>query len=288
MKKLLSLLLVALLATLSLSLAEEAAPAPATAAEEAPAEEAAEAVEETAEETPAEETAAETETGWLDVDAEGQEEAMEIYMLQGTILEVQEDGLLIMDEAQGEVLVLISDETVQETGYELGVGDYVYVDYNGQMTRSLPPQVTAGRIVSHKLEGDVVEVYAEENALLLYGSDGNEYRINLPEAWEGETFDAQRAIVYYDGAATLSLPPQVSAGLVLPEYAIEDIITELSETSMTLGMDEGAVLVEFDPALLPEGLEVGDAVRVSYESADAGTNAAPTQVTATAILKISA
>ena len=288
MKKLLSLLLVALLATLSLTLAEEAAPAPATAAEEAPAEEAAEAVEETAEETPAEETAAETETGWLDVDAEGQEEAMEIYMLQGAILEVQEDGLLIMDEAQGEVLVLISDETVQETGYELGVGDYVYVDYNGQMTRSLPPQVTAGRIVSHKLEGDVVEVYAEENALLLYGSDGNEYRINLPEAWEGETFDAQRAIVYYDGAATLSLPPQVSAGLVLPEYAIEDIITELSETSMTLGMDEGAVLVEFNPALLPEGLEVGDAVRVSYESADAGTNAAPTQVTATAILKISA
>ena len=288
MKKLLSLLLVALLATLSLTLAEEAAPAPATAAEEAPAEEAAEAVEETAEETPAEETAAETETGWLDVDAEGQEEAMEIYMLQGTILEVQEDSLLIEDAAQGEVLVLISDETVQETGYELGVGDYVYVDYNGQMTRSLPPQVTAGRIVSHKLEGDVVEVYAEENALLLYGSDGNEYRINLPEAWDGETFDAQRAIVYYDGAATLSLPPQVSAGLVLPEYAIEDIITELSETSMTLGMDEGAVLVEFDPALLPEGLEVGDAVRVSYESADAGTNAAPTQVTATAILKISA
>lgn len=288
MKKLLSLLLVALLATLSLTLAEEAAPAPATAAEEAPAEEAAEAVEETAEETPAEETAAETETGWLDVDAEGQEEVMEIYMLQGTILEVQEDSLLIEDAAQGEVLVLISDETVQETGYELGVGDYVYVDYNGQMTRSLPPQVTAGRIVSHKLEGDVVEVYAEENALLLYGSDGNEYRINLPEAWEGETFDAQRAIVYYDGAATLSLPPQVSAGLVLPEYAIEDIITELSETSMTLGMDEGAVLVEFDPALLPEGLEVGDAVRVSYESADAGTNAAPTQVTAIAILKISA
>lgn len=284
MKKLLSLLLVALLATLSLTLAEEAAPAPATAAEEAPAE----AVEETAEETPAEETAAETETGWLDVDAEGQEEAMEIYMLQGTILEVQEDSLLVEDAAQGEVLVLISDETVQETGYELGVGDYVYVDYNGQMTRSLPPQVTAGRIVSHKLEGDVVEVYAEENALLLYGSDGNEYRINLPEAWEGETFDAQRAIVYYDGAATLSLPPQVSAGLVLPEYAIEDIITELSGTSMTLGMDEGAVLVEFDPALLPEGLEVGDAVRVSYESADAGTNAAPTQVTAIAILKISA
>lgn len=234
----------------------------------------------------AEETTPAEEGGWLD--AETGDAQAQVYMLQGVILEAQEGGWLIEDAAQGEVLVLVSDETVMETGYELAVGDYVYVDYDGTMTRSLPPQVTAGRIVSHKLEGDVVEVYAEENALLLYGSDGNEYRINLPEAWEGETFDAQRAIVYYDGAATLSLPPQVSAGLVLPEYAIEDIITELSETSMTLGMDEGAVLVEFDPALLPEGLEVGDAVRVSYESADAGTNAAPTQVTATAILKISA
>ena len=55
------------------------------------------------------------------------------------------------------MLVLISEDTVLETGYELAVGDYVYVDYDGVMTRSLPPQVTAGRIVSHKLEGDVLE-----------------------------------------------------------------------------------------------------------------------------------
>ena len=252
MKKLLSLLIVALLVAL-----------PVCAEEEAPA-----------------------EGGWLEAD--GAEEEMEIYMLQGAILEMDEASMLINDAAQGEVLVLIGEETVLETSYDLAVGDYVYVDYNGVMTRSLPPQVTAGRIVSHKLEGDVAEVYAEENALLLYTADGGEYRVNLPGDEAQTGFDAQRAIVYYDGAATLSLPPQVSAGLVLPEYAIEDIITELSETSMTLGMDEGAVLVEFDPALLPEGLEVGDAVRVSYESADAGTNAAPTQVTATAILKISA
>lgn len=234
----------------------------------------------------AEETAPAEEGGWLD--AETGDAQAQVYMLQGVILEAQEGGWLIEDAAQGEVLVLVSDETVMETGYELAVGDYVYVDYDGTMTRSLPPQVTAGRIVSHKLEGDVAEVYAEENALLLYTADGGEYRVNLPGDEAQTGFDAQRAIVYYDGAATLSLPPQVSAGLVLPEYAIEDIITELSETSMTLGMDEGAVLVEFNPALLPEGLEVGDAVRVSYESADAGTNAAPTQVTATAILKISA
>ena len=250
MKKLLSLLIVALLVALPVC----------------------------AEENPA------NEGGWLDVEHE--EDAMQVYMLQGTILEVGEDGLRIEDAAQGEVVVHISEDTVMETGYELAVGDYVYVDYNGVMTRSLPPQVTAGRIVSHKLEGDVLERYAEENALLIYASDGMEYRVNLPEAWEGKEFDAQRVIAYYDGAATLSIPPQVSAGLVKPVYAVEDIVTALSEASMTLGDGESAVTVAFDPALLPEGLAVGDAVRVTYDGEAAGTDSA--QVTAVEIVKIGA
>lgn len=248
MKKLLSLLIVALLVAL-----------PVCAEEEAPA-----------------------EGGWLE--AEGAEEEMEIYMLQGAILEMDEASMLINDAAQGEVLVLIGEETVLETSYDLAVGDYVYVDYNGVMTRSLPPQVTAGRIVSHKLEGDVAEVYAEENALLLYTADGGEYRVNLPGDEAQTGFDAQRAIVYYDGAATLSIPPQVSAGLVVPVYAVEDLITEIGEDSMTLGEGEGAVAVTFDPALLPEALSVGDAVRVIYDGEAAGPE--PEEIVALEIVKL--
>lgn len=248
MKKLLSLLIVALLVAL-----------PVCAEEEAPA-----------------------EGGWLE--AEGAEEEMDIYMLQGAILEMDEASMLINDAAQGEVLVLIGEETVLETSYDLAVGDYVYVDYNGVMTRSLPPQVTAGRIVSHKLEGDVAEVYAEENALLLYTADGGEYRVNLPGDEAQTGFDAQRAIVYYDGAATLSIPPQVSAGLVVPVYAVEDLITEIGEDSMTLGEGEGAVAVTFDPALLPEALSVGDAVRVIYDGEAAGPE--PEEIVALEIVKL--
>lgn len=248
MKKLLSLLIVALLVAL-----------PVCAEEEAPA-----------------------EGGWLE--AEGAEEEMDIYMLQGAILEMDEASMLINDAAQGEVLVLIGEETVLETSYDLAVGDYVYVDYNGVMTRSLPPQVTAGRIVSHKLEGDVAEVYAEENALLLYTADGGEYRVNLPGDEAQTGFDAQRAIVYYDGAATLSIPPQVSAGLVVPVYAVEDLITEIGEDSMTLGGGEGAVAVTFDPALLPGALSVGDAVRVIYDGEAAGPE--PEEIVALEIVKL--
>ena len=187
----------------------------------------------------AEETAPAEEGGWLD--AETGDAQAQVYMLQGVILEAQEGGWLIEDAAQGEVLVLVSDETVMETGYELAVGDYVYVDYDGTMTRSLPPQVTAGRIVSHKLEGDVLETYPAENALLLYATDGNEYRVNLPEEWAETGFDAQRAIVYYDGAATLSIPPQVSAGLVKVE--------------------NGEVLILVDSAERPEEIDLNRARR---------------------------
>ena len=261
MKKLLSLLIAILMMALPIACAEESAPA-------------------------AEESAVPEEGGWLEADAEGEEDAMQIYMLQGAILEVGEDSLRIEDAEQGEVVVLISEDTVLETGYELAVGDYVYVDYDGAMTRSLPPQVTAGRIVSHKLEGDVLETYPEENAILIYTAEGGEYRVNLPEAWAETGFEAQRAIVYYDGAATLSIPPQVSAGLILPVYALEDIVTELSESMMILGKDDGAVTVTFDPALLPEGLAVGDAVRVTYDGEIAG--AEPEEITAIEIVKIGA
>ena len=63
-----------------------------------------------------------------------------------------------------------------------------------------------------KLEGDVLETYPEENAILIYTEEGGEYRVNLPETWAETGFEAQRAIVYYDGAATLSIPRRYRRG----------------------------------------------------------------------------
>ena len=94
MKKLLSLLIAILMMALPIACAEESAPA-------------------------AEESAVPEDGGWLEADAEGEEDAMQIYMLQGAILEVGEDSLRIEDAEQGEVVVLISEDTVLETGYEL-------------------------------------------------------------------------------------------------------------------------------------------------------------------------
>ena len=72
MKKLLSLLIAILMMALPIACAEESAPA-------------------------AEESTVPEEGGWLEADAEGEEDAMQIYMLQGAILEVGEDSLRIED-----------------------------------------------------------------------------------------------------------------------------------------------------------------------------------------------
>lgn len=227
---------------------------------------------------------ASAEGGWLDDD--GSEAETETFMLEGAIVEIADEGITIYTEDMGNVVVLISAETVQETNHDLEVGSYVYVDYNGQMTRSLPPQVTATRIVSHRLEGDVLAADSEENTILLYASDGMEYRVNLPASWAGTAFEAQRAAVYYNGAATLSIPPQISAGRIVAEYAVENTVSELSETSMVLGEGESAVRVNFDPALLPEGLAVGDAVRVTYDGS--AVEGRPEQIDAVEIVKVGA
>ena len=51
-------------------------------------------------------------------------------------------------------------EEQQSTGNDLAsAGDYLFINYDGMMTRSIPAQITADLIRMYTLEGDIVEVY---------------------------------------------------------------------------------------------------------------------------------
>lgn len=64
--------------------------------------------------------------------------------LGGVIVEIGEEGLLL-DQGDGNYVVVHMEESTPITGVEeLEVGMYVFVRYNGVMSRSLPPQVTGG------------------------------------------------------------------------------------------------------------------------------------------------
>jgi len=148
---------------------------------------------------------------------ETEETAMPAFFtLEGKIAEIGEDGSLTLECADlGAVLVLTDADTVWETMGDIAPGAYVHVDYDGKMTRSLPPQVTAQRVRMYVLSGDVLEYNAEENTVLIDTPSHGQVQVNLAEPLP-EGAHAQLT-VYFDGAMTMSLPPQIGADLILAD-----------------------------------------------------------------------
>lgn len=206
-------------------------------------------------------------------------------LLTGIVIEVTEDGYLVETAEHGEVMVLVGEETFVEASGEIGAGDYLYIDYDGKMTRSLPPQVSASVVRMHRLQGSVIEFIAEENAVMLSTETHGDVRVILPEAWAGQELDAEALTVYSDGAMTMSLPPQIGAGYVIPGYAVQGAVTEISEDHLLLGEGMEAIHVNIAPEQLHEDMKAGDVVRVIYNGQM--TRSIPAQISALEIIQVS-
>lgn len=105
-----------------------------------------------------------------------------------------------------------AEDTVYE-GIEqnaLAVGQYAVVLYNGVMTRSLPPMVTAMRISVYEISGTVAEVQEDGRVLIDRADVNDQVLVTLPEgAQTPEVGD--EIVVYTTGIMTMSLPPQTHA-----------------------------------------------------------------------------
>ncbi len=234
---------------------------------------------------PADPTAAPVEA--TETPAETGLPAEETVVIGGTVLEITEEGYLIYNETNGEVLVLVGEATVIEKAEdsEIAVNDYIYVDHNGAMTMSIPAQVNAQVVRMHKLEGDVTEVYAEENAVLLNTLTHGEVRVTLPEVWKDTAFDAAYLTVYFNGAMTMSIPAQVNAGHAVPGYFAQGEVTEIAEEYIMLTTEEGEMQVNFAAGTLPETVQTDAIVRVRHNGQM--TRSIPAQVFAAEIMQVS-
>lgn len=209
-----------------------------------------------------------------------------LVSMEGLVLEIAEDGSLLVNTAErGDVQVLVSDQTYIESDREISAGDYLFIDYNGQMTRSIPPQITASVIRMQTLQGSILETYAEENAVLLMTEAHGEVYVTLPEAWNASEIDAESLTIYFNGAMTMSLPPQVNAAHVVPGYALQGTVTELGDGFLMLSDDVKNVQVNLGNAVLPETIKTGDVIRVIYDSQM--TRSLPAQITADQIIQVS-
>ena len=79
-------------------------------------------------------------------------------LLEGLVTEVLEQGFVMEDIELGSVLLNVDETTVMDgilAEGDIEVGQYVFVEYDGRLTRSLPPQAHADRVGCYRLTGTV-------------------------------------------------------------------------------------------------------------------------------------
>jgi len=159
--------------------------------------------------------------------------------LEGYVTEIVEGGFLLEDKELGTVMLNTSDATVWDgvlMEKELEAGMYVIVQYDGRMTRSLPPQAHADKVGCYVLEGTVSE-FLPTGILLtgdpLFGDVIVQFEGDFPHVYLNVPIT-----VYYDGVMALSLPGRVTAReIVVPQ--LSGTVSEKTEESFLLTDADG-------------------------------------------------
>lgn len=172
-------------------------------------------------------------------------------LLEGLVTELVDGGFVMQDIQQGEVMINTSEATVWDGDLmegELAVGQYVYVEYDGRMTFSLPPQVHADRVACNVLTGSVAEVL-EDGSILMNDDTLGEVIVHLGDDMR-HVYAGMPITVYFNGVMALSLPGQVTAShIVLP--LISGCVSNLTGEGFTLTDADG---VEYEVKLAEDTL----------------------------------
>ncbi len=188
-----------------------------------------------------------------------------VSRVEGMITEVKEDGSFLMDSiSQGPVLVHVDAETVLDRRAIPAVGQYVIVEFSGEMAKSLPPQLTAQRVGCYVIDGAVQSVDETAGTALVDSRDFGLVLVHLP-AMEAALKAGDFVAVYFSGVMALSYPGQ-AGGLKVDIYEkVEGTVTEASKGYLLLEGNAGAIRVNPGKAArMPEELKAGDEVTVYY------------------------
>jgi len=161
--------------------------------------------------------------------------------LEGLITETGDGYFLLEDIQQGSVRVNLDETTVYEgtaTQTSLAAGQYVYVQYNGVMTRSLPPQVSAQKVSCFQVNGTVATVL--ENGFIVEGDSTLKQVIVHAGSDQPPVFKGMAVTLYYNGIMALSQPPQINAvHMVVPTLA--GTASDVTDKGFTLTSADGVV-----------------------------------------------
>lgn len=184
--------------------------------------------------------------------------------LEGLVTEIIEGGFLMEDKELGEVLLNVDATTVLDgilADEDIQVGQYVLVEYDGRLTRSIPPQAHADLVGCYRLTGTASELY--ESGVLLTGDPLFGDVIVHLNGTAQHVYPGMPLTVYFDGVMAMSYPGQVGALYTLvPE--LHGAVSERDEEGFTLTDESG----ESYRVLVGEGTLVGMVSSAVEEMAD--------------------
>ena len=155
-------------------------------------------------------------------------------LLEGLVTEVLEQGFVMEDIELGSVLLNVDETTVMDgilAEGDIEVGQYVFVEYDGRLTRSLPPQAHADRVGCYRLTG-TVDLSLSMGVLLTGDPTFGDVIIrvdgSMPHLYQGMPIT-----VYYNGVMAMSYPGQVTARhIVVPE--LTGVVSDRDSAGFTL------------------------------------------------------
>lgn len=196
------------------------------------------------------------------------EDVLPTYILEGSVIEIYGDGesFLMEDYLAGQVIVHVSDTTQIRMDGALEAGQYVLVEYSGAMTFSLPGQISALSVTSYLVEGEVLSIQQDGEAVLLMTEQFGELIVKLPEDSKDAPLPGSYARVYFSGAMTASLPGQISAWQVDSFVRFEGKVGQVSERGILISAEDGqSIIVRVDEdTVFADEVKEGDQVEVLH------------------------
>ncbi len=196
----------------------------------------------------------------------------EVYVFEGFVIEVSEDGFLMRDKERGNVFMNV-DELTSWDGIlidnPIEAGMYVFAEYDGMTTRSIPPQAHADKVGCYVLNGTAGEMLPDGVLLKDDAIFGDVYVRLAPDA--EHVYPDVPMTVYYNGVMALSMPAQASAAAVLVpvfEGVIDEILDDKSGFALVTASGE-SVNVRVDERTIIGRLAVRDASGILSENEEA-------------------
>ena len=142
----------------------------------------------------------------------------EFFDIAGIVTELGE-GFILIEATDGQMVQVNLFEDTFFEGKDMEVGAFIHVTYNGQMTFSIPAQITALKVGCYAHTGVVGEIAEEQFAL---ETEMELILVNATAAQLEALTPGMTVTVYSNGAMTMSLPAQVGAEMITVTETITD------------------------------------------------------------------